>query len=506
MCDMTAIYTPFEEVFGELFHDVQTSGIFPDSKTFIDATAKHPVREILEKYRQSKADKGWGKEDLEKFVLANFELPSSPSSDFEADMNRTASAHIHHLWEVLTRQADQHIEGSSLIPLPHPYIVPGGRFGEVYYWDSYFTMLGLATSGRHDMIENMLDNFAHLLDKISFIPNGNRTYFLGRSQPPFFAAMVNLLVAEKGDAILGKYLPALEKEYQFWMAGAEGLSLEHPSHRRVVRLQDGAILNRYWDDRQGPRPESYPEDLELAEASSQAPQDLYQNLRAACESGWDFSARWFGEGTDFKTIRTTELIPVDLNALLFHLEETLATAYRLQENTSKNIDFEAKAQRRKMAIQTYCWNSQTDFFEDYHFPSQHTTGIPTLAAVYPLFFNIAKTSQAAAVAKRIQTDFLKAGGVVTTLMGSGQQWDSPNGWAPLQWMSIKGLRQYGFDVIANEIRDNWTVLNVRVYRNTGKMMEKYNVTDMDLGAGGGEYPVQDGFGWTNGVLLKLLKE
>ncbi|MFK7904762.1 MAG: alpha,alpha-trehalase TreF [Chitinophagales bacterium] len=502
---MTAIYTPFEEVFGELFHDVQTSGIFSDSKTFIDATAKFPVAEILDRYQQSKADKDWSKEDLKAFVLANFELPSSPSSGFEADTNRTASAHIHHLWEVLTRQADQDIEGSSLIPLPHPYIVPGGRFGEIYYWDSYFTMLGLATSGRYDMIENMLDNFAHLLDKIGFIPNGNRTYFLGRSQPPFFAAMVNLLAAEKGDAILEKYLPALEKEYKFWMAGAEDLSLENPTHRRVVRLQNGTILNRYWDDREGPRPESYPEDLELAEESPQTSEDLYRNLRAACESGWDFSARWFGEGTDFKTIRTTELIPVDLNALLFHLEKTLATAYRLQKNTSKSSDFEAKAQGRKTAIQTYCWNGQTDFFEDYHFPSQSTTGIPTLAAAYPLFFDIAKTSQAALVAKRIQKDFLKAGGVVTTLVESGQQWDFPNGWAPLQWVSIQGLRQYGFDSIAADISKNWTALNVKVYKNTGKMMEKYNVTDMDLGAGGGEYPVQDGFGWTNGVLLKLLK-
>ncbi|MEZ4885961.1 MAG: alpha,alpha-trehalase TreF [Chitinophagales bacterium] len=503
---MPPTYTPFEEVFGDLFHDVQTSGIFADSKTFIDATAKQPAAKIMQNYHQIKRNNTLTVNDLKDFVLDNFDLPSSLSNSFETDSNRTAAEHIENLWDVLTRQGDQPIEGSSLIPLPNPYIVPGGRFGEIYYWDSYFTMLGLAESGRYDMIENMLDNFAYLIDTIGFIPNGNRTYFLGRSQPPFFAAMVNLLAAEKGNQILEKYLSVLQKEYDFWMAGAADLSLENPTHRRVVRLQNGTIVNRYWDDRQGPRPESYAEDLELAEESKQTNEQLYQNLRAACESGWDFSARWFAEGTDFKTIRTTELIPVDLNCLMFHLEETLSTAYLLQNKAAEANDFAAKAEQRKTAIQTYCWNIATEFFEDYHFPSQNTTGIPTLAAAFPLFFNIAKPSQAAKIAKRIQADFLKAGGVVTTLIKSGQQWDFPNGWAPLQWVTIQGLRNYGFDVVANKISDNWTKLNLKVYENTGKMMEKYNVTDMNLGAGGGEYPVQDGFGWTNGVLLKLLND
>ncbi len=509
---MPPTYTPFEESFSDLFHDVQTSGIFADSKTFIDATAKQSVAIIIQQYHELKSSGKLTTDQLKAFVLANFKLPTSPSSDFEADMTRSAAEHIENLWEVLTRQADHHIEelaprtrGSSLIPLPNPYIVPGGRFNEIYYWDSYFTMLGLAESGRYEMIENMLDNFAYLIDTIGFIPNGNRTYFLGRSQPPFFAAMVNLLAKEKGNEVLTKYLPALQKEYDFWMAGASDLSLENPTHRRVVRLQNGTIVNRYWDDREGPRPESYPEDLELAEESAQPNKELYLNLRAACESGWDFSARWFADGNDFTTIRTTELIPIDLNCLICHLEETLSIAYLLQNKASEANDFAAKAEQRKTAIQTYCWNIATEFFEDYHFPSQDTTGIPTLAAAFPLFFNIAKPSQAAKVSKKIQADFLKAGGVVTTLMESGQQWDFPNGWAPLQWVTIQGLRNYGFGLIANQIAENWTTLNVKVYENTGKMMEKYNVTDMNLGAGGGEYPVQDGFGWTNGVLLKLLK-
>lgn len=499
-------YKPFESLFPTLFHDVQTSGIFPDSKTFIDCTAKHSVAEILEEYHKRTIGGKLPKEALKGFVLQYFELPISPSTDFKTDTSRPPIEHIEALWGVLTRQADEVKEGSSLIPLPKPYIIPGGRFGEIYYWDSYFTMLGLAESGRYDMIENMLDNFAHLIQSIGFIPNGNRTYFLGRSQPPFFAAMVNLLASEKGNGILGKYLPALELEYQFWMARAENLTPSNPTNRRVVLLEDGTILNRYWDNQSGPRPESYLEDLELAEASPQSIEQLYRNLRAACESGWDFSARWFGEGTDFQTIRTTELIPVDLNSLLYHLEEILSEAYVLQKQNNQAKHFDTLAKKRKIAIQNYCWNAETEFFEDYHFPSQQTTAFASLAATFPLFFEIAKDSQAAAVAKKIQADFLQRGGVVTTLIKSGQQWDFPNGWAPLQWVAIQGLRNYGFHEIAQQIQNNWVELNVKVYRNTGKMMEKYNVTDMGLDAGGGEYPVQDGFGWTNGVLLKLLND
>ncbi len=458
----------------------------------------------MEHYQQQSIGGELSKEALKDFVLQHFELPSSTSTDFKADISRPPMKHIEALWEVLTRQADEVKEGSSLIPLPKPYIVPGGRFGEIYYWDSYFTMLGLAESGRYDMIENMLDNFAHLIQNIGFIPNGNRTYFLGRSQPPFFAAMVNLLASKKGNGILEKYLPALELEHQFWMEGVENLSPSNPTHRRVVWLEDGTILNRYWDDQPGPRPESYSEDLELAEHSPQSPEQLYQNLRAACESGWDFSARWFAEGTDFQTIRTTELIPVDLNSLLYHLEEILSEAYVLQKQNDKAKHFDTLAQKRKIALQTYCWNEETLFFEDYHFPSKSTTTFASLAATFPLFFGIAKDSQAATVAKIIESQFFQKGGLVTTLVKSGQQWDFPNGWAPLQWVAFQGLRNYGFHEIAQQIQNNWVELNVKVYHNTGKMMEKYNVVDMDLDAGGGEYPVQDGFGWTNGVLLKLL--
>jgi alpha,alpha-trehalase len=152
----------------------------------------------------------------------------------------------------------------------------------------------------------------------------------------------------------------------------------------------------------------------------------------------------------------------------------------------------------------YTWSEADNFFYDYDFVKGTTTNIPTLAAVYPLYFCMAKRRQAAAVAQRLQADFLKPGGLATTRGDTDQQWDAPNGWAPLQWMSIQALRNYGHQELAGTIASRWVTLNTEVYQNTGKLVEKYNVENLELEAGGGEYPNQDGFGWTNGVLLKLL--
>ncbi|MFQ5445392.1 MAG: alpha,alpha-trehalase TreF [Saprospiraceae bacterium] len=495
-------YAAPDAVFPGFFEAVQMSGIFPDSKTFVDSTPKAPPAEILAKYQARKDAPGF---DLKSFVDENFAPPGSHASGYVSDPGRTAQEHIGALWPVLTRQADTAVPGSSLLPLPHPYIVPGGRFGEIYYWDSYFTMLGLHVAGRADMIASMLDNFSHLIDTFGFIPNGNRTYFLSRSQPPFFSLMVRLLMEEKGEDILAKYLPQLEREYTFWMDGSENLPSQ-TTHRRVVKLPDGTALNRYFDDNPAPRQESYREDVELAGETNRPPRELYRNLRAACESGWDFSTRWFRDGTTLATIRTTELLPVDLNALLYHLEHMIARGYALANDEKAFDEYRQKAERRKAAIQRYCWDEASGYFTDYDFVAGEKTDAPSLATVFPLFFHLASPKQAVRVAQNIEKHFLKAGGLVTTLCHSGQQWDAPNGWAPLQWMAIRGLRNYGHDNLAIEIKNRWVALNTKVYKNTGKMVEKYNVEDMDLLAGGGEYPVQDGFGWSNGVLLRLLSE
>ena len=137
------------------------------------------------------------------------------------------------------------------------------------------------------MIENMVNNFSYLIDEIGYIPNGNRTYFIGRSQPPFFSLMVRLLSEEKGEEVLIKYLPQLEKEYNFWMKGSEALNEKNSTAFHVARMPDGELLNRFWDTNETPRPESYREDVELTHQSRQNAEILYSNLRAGAESGWD---------------------------------------------------------------------------------------------------------------------------------------------------------------------------------------------------------------------------
>lgn len=485
-----------------LFEDVQMQQVFEDGKTFVDCIPKQAAELILAKYQQQRSQPGF---DLRSFVTTHFDLPHVFASDYHTDVLQDVKEHVHSLWQVLTRKPDAEQKG-SLIPLPNTYIVPGGRFGEVYYWDSYFTMLGLKESGVYEMIGNMVNNFTHLIHTIGFIPNGNRTYYLGRSQPPFYALMVELLMEIKGEAVLANYLPALEKEYQFWMMGADVISAEHRFEKHVVLMEEGELLNRYCDAYHTARPESYREDVELMHAAKQPTEALYAHLRAGAESGWDYSCRWFKNENDFATIHTTEIVPVDLNCLLFHLEETIAKAYKLKGDEKTAQKYLDLAAQRKQAIHHYCWNESQQFFTDYDSVSHSQKQIKTLAGVAPLFFKMATQEQADVVAAILEREFLKDGGLITTLKTTGQQWDAPNGWAPLQWMSVIGLENYGHTELAATVAKRWIQLNTDVYQRTGKLMEKYNVVDTHLEAGGGEYAGQDGFGWTNGVLLALMKK
>ena len=483
---------------GELFERVQMESVFPDGKTFVDCTPRSDLSSIVQMYEEQKCKSGF---DLSTFIKVHFILPKTYSTKYVSLTGRPIVDHIELLWDELTRRPQKE-EKSSLIPLPYSYIVPGGRFGEIYYWDSYFTMLGLQVSGRTEMIQNMVNNFSFLIDKFGYIPNGNRTYFLGRSQPPFYASMVKLLSEVKGENILVDYLPQLEKEYNFWMNGSEELNEKNISFYRVALLPGGSILNHYWDENDTPRPESFKEDMELTKNVTDKKQ-LFRNIRAACESGWDFSSRWFKDENDFASIHTTEIIPVDLNCLLFDLEKTIAKAYQLSGDKLSPGKFEIAANNRKEAINKYCWNKNEQSFFDYDYVDGKQKQSLTLASAFPLFYKIVTDEQAKGVAKFLQKYFLHPGGLQTTTVTTGQQWDSPNGWAPLHWIAIKGLINYGFKELAKDIAKRWMSIDEKVYKNTGKMMEKYNVVATDLDAGGGEYLSQDGFGWTNGIYLKL---
>lgn len=490
------IDTP-EEIYGALFEAVQLGGVFADSKTFVDCLPKSDVASILAQYADAAGRPGF---DLAAFVREHFELPAEPGHAVLAQPN--IQAHIQALWPQLKRQPDAERPGSSLLPLPHPYIVPGGRFREIYYWDSYFTMLGLLQSGEADTARQMVDNFAHLIQQYGHIPNGNRSYFISRSQPPFFAAMVQLIAELDGERdTLLKYRDSLVQEHDFWMDGIAEVD-EHPAaYRRFVRLSEHFFLNRYWDDKPIPRQESHLEDCHLATADSGP--ELFLNIRAACESGWDFSSRWLLDPDDLASIDTAAILPIDLNVLLWQLEKTIETTMHHAGDPLAASRYKSLASARKQAMERYFWHAASGCYLDYHWVLGRRMQRPSLAMAFPLWAGMAHPDKAAAVASYMAQHFLRPGGLVSTGHRSGQQWDAPNGWPPLQWISVAGLRRYGHHDLAERAARNWMALNERVFDSTGKMMEKYNVEDMSLSAGGGEYPVQDGFGWTNGVYLAL---
>ena len=496
--DADGRYLPARDL-GELFHDVQMAAVFPDSKTFADARPLFPPAEIARRYAAEKGQPGFS---LGAFVAETFRAPGAVGEGFESDASRPMEAHIRALWPVLTRPPDDAGQTSSLLPLANPYVVPGGRFREVYYWDSYFTMLGLVESGRLDLVESVLDNFADLVGRVGHVPNGNRTYYLGRSQPPYFAAMVGLYARATDSTAALRYLPALEAEHAFWMDGADGLA-PGEAHRRAVRLPGGETLNRYWDDLPEARPESYREDTELAETLPPSERRaFYRNIRAAAESGWDFSSRWMRDPSDLRTTETVALAPVDLNSLLVHAERTIAGLHAVAGDETEAARWTALADARRDALRRLAFDPDEGAFFDVRWATaERVTDRPTMAMAAPLYFGVASEAQGRATAARLERDFLRPGGFVTTTIPSGQQWDAPNGWPPLQWLGAEGARRYGRADLADAARGRWLALNRAVYAATGKMTEKYDVQDLDRPAGGGEYPNQDGFGWTNGVAL-----
>ena len=497
-------YIDVVEAYEELFVDVQMGGVFPDSKTFVDMVPVGEPADIVAKYREERSAADF---DLGTFVKTHFTVPPADARVFSSDPTLNLDKHIERLWAFLRREEEDQVRGGTLLPLPHDYIVPGGRFREIYYWDSYFTMQGLLADHRVSDARNMVDNMAYLIDTYGFIPNGNRSYYLSRSQPPFFAPMVALLAAEDGgDATLLQYLPTLQKEYDFWMRGADDLTAAGEVSLRVARLKDGLTVNRFHDNYARPRPEGYHEDSTLAANSDREPAELYEDLRAACESGWDFSSRWLTDPDDLGTIRTGDIAPVDLNSLMYFMEEVLAKAYGLDGDTASETDYAKRAYERRRALLTKFWSDADGTFMDYDLVADGPTEHRTLAMVYPLYFGIATEEQAASVAEVIKRDFLMPGGLVTTLNDVEQQWDAPNGWAPLQWMAIKGLRDYGHADLAREIAQRWLTGGKRTYAREGKVVEKYNVADTSVLASGGEYPNQDGFGWSNGIFAKIIAD
>lgn len=455
-----------EQSLGAVFRALHLSGHWPDQKIISDAELLADPAEIVAAWQEGT--------DAQAFFARWFRPVARGETGYATDPAHSAAQHLEALWPHLTRAPDRP-ERSSRIPLPHPYVVVGGRFQEAYYWDSYFTQLGLLRSGRHALVRDMLENFAWAIREFGHIPNGFRTYFLTRSQPPFFPSMVRDYARATGEfAALQHFAPEMEAEYRFFMA---------------ERSDRG--LGFYSDASDAPRVEMLGHDLTTGGSPA-----YYRNLRAACESGWDFSARWF-DGGGLATIRAGELWAVDLNSLLLVNEEILFEA-------TGRPEFRDAAEARRAAMARF-FDPKVGFFCDLERETGRSTGFVSAAGLWPLWAGAASPEQAAATVRTMQAQLMAPGGLLTSDVASGQQWDAPNGWAPLQWIAVQGLRRYGYHAEAEDLRRRWLSTCEAVFAAKGKFIEKYNVMDPLAPSGGGEYGLQDGFGWSNGVYLDLLE-
>jgi alpha,alpha-trehalase len=464
---------------GRLFEAVQGGRLFADSKTFVDAVPKFSDEEILRRYDEMLA--GGARFDLRALLHEWFDFPERQVA--KPIRANSTTQYVEKTWDRLTKSAVAPPTGSTLLALPHPFVVPGGRFDECFYWDSYFTALGLAKVGRTDVVAGIVDNLVHLQQTVGLIPNGNRTYLATRSQPPVLSLLVRMLP----DPVA--YLDALLAEHTFWT-----------QPERTVDI-DGVLLSHYWDSVDTPRQESYAEDV-ATNGGDAAPCALFRHLRAGAESGWDFSSRWLDDPDDLATIRCADLLPIDLNALLLLLEFSISALSDRAGRTSSASQFRQAALRRSAVLRKRCFDPVQGWFCDLE---RNGTRRPqlTMAGVLALVANIADDVQAPAMRTTLMGRFLAPGGLRTTVITNGQQWDAPNGWAPLQWWAIEGLRAYRFDDEADEVRRRWLATCDQGFATDGVLLEKYDVDNPGSPVSGGEYEVQEGFGWTNGVYLAL---
>ncbi|KAL7749723.1 hypothetical protein RI367_004951 [Sorochytrium milnesiophthora] len=565
-----------------VFQTVQLVRVFNDSKTFVDSpTVRNPAL-ILADFQnlalpavpdagtlplvdtaQVPDVPGWTDADRQKlkdFVQQNFQKPGAelevvdlskydgygPTPDFLGsivnDKLRGFASNVHGKWGHLAKRINMtqicaDCE-SSIIPVDNDFIIPGQRFVESYYWDSYFIIRGLLVSGLHTMARNMIMNFVGSVERFGFVPNGLRQYYLCRSQPPFLTLIVRDYIKATNDvASLDRVLPALDAEYAFWM-------------RDRTIMTDQGLLNLYNTTCSGPRPESYYED---ATKGNKLPADqryaFYHNVAATAESGWDFSTRWFKDPLDttatLLNLTTTHIAPLDLHAILSNVEYALANLHRLHDSAAPNttasyakppsaVDaayYDAQHAKRVQQFELF-WNPAAGAYMDLELVpgSNDTTTTTTIAhrpehAAYAseltALWSLNETdslntvdadgSKRSAIWKRWQKGLMEyPGGVPTSFMASGQQWDSDNAWPPLQYFALHTLAQVNNDSVINLAQRvvnaaycSW--LETDTANHTGGFMfEKYNASHVGLIGGGGEYVTQEGFGWTNGVILWAL--
>ena len=447
---------------------------------------------------------------------------------------------IHQLGEIDTNAIHPH----GLLYLENKYVVPGGRFNEMYGWDSYFIILGLLRDGRTDLARGMVQNFFFEIENYGALLNANRTYYLTRSQPPFLSSMVMAVYdAEKqaghaDTAWLARAYPYLEKDYAMWtraphLAGetalaryydfgdgppAEGLQDEGGFYRKVVNhfTVHPEQADHYLVEQERGKAAVAPGssygitvcDVAMTMARPDCePQravrltaDYYKGDRSMRESGFDISFRFGAYGS-----ATHHYAPVCLNSLLYKTETDMEQISGWIGKAPEAKTWRARAETRKSHMLQYFWDGERGFFFDYDFTSGKKSSYRYLTTYYPLWAGLATPEQAAAVVKNLPV-FEQPGGLAMSPEHSGAQWDYPYGWAPVQLLAIQGLRRYGYIAEADRLSSKFLSTVLENFQRDGTIREKYNVvtrsSESNVAVGYQENVV--GFGWTNGAFLELL--
>lgn len=553
---------------GPLLHAVQMANVFSDSKYFVDMPIKDnsSAFDILVDFQRRELamtdyqphTHDTHEQLLRRFIDDHFDppgtdlLPVTPFdfqgqyhppmvSDIQDKELRDWAFDLHQIWQTLGRIRNLNVKGSllrsrkldapSLSQPANVLIVPGGRFRESYYWDSYWIVQGLLVSGMPITARGIVNHLLEYVADYGFVPNGGRIYYLTRSQPPMLSDMVKLVArlsvdgneTEYDDEYLRAALPILEREYDFWMQhGPCGHAVELTRRNSSTTY----VLNRYTSNANQPRPESYREDVLVAAeffdrtmqmedgnaaATERHKDKYYNNVIAAAESGWDFSSRWLRDPLDMKSMVTTSVVPVDLNAIMYRVERNLMEFNRHLGNDVRAQFFERAAARRLEAIDAILWSEKHKSWKDYDLETDTHSTIVSVSDYTPLWakaFNSSDIDRLKHVVTSLKSSgLLQVGGVQTTTIFSGQQWDSPNAWPPEQDIVVEGLLAVNTTEsysLARELSQTWTQTSLTAWRQTGLMFEKYNASEIGGLGAGGEYFPQFGFGWTNGVILKFL--
>lgn len=529
---------------GPLLHAVQQARLFGDSKTFVDMPLLSDPEEVLAAF-EALPDKG-DADALRAFVALHFAeagkelVPQCPADYVEQpprlariqDSERRAWAlALNVMWSELCRVQSPDVAAApqrySALPRRFPMMVPGGRFRETYYWDTYWIVLGLLACGMATTARGVVDNLVDDVRNFGFVPNGGRIYYLDRSQPPLLSRMVmEVFNASSDTKWLAEVLPFLEAEYRFWMDTESGRVVEFPRPAGT----NGPIwrLNIYRSARTGPRPESYAEDFETckgAATSGRDQADLYRSLCSGAESGWDFSTRWFrsthkcGELSaepcgGLASIDTCSVVPVDLNCFLYRVEHDLAEAHLLLQGEACTAaqSFLAAAATRKEAMDHHLWagGSYHDYLTAAGGPSRVVSLVDWAAPLWCGLAGPVGAGGAQAMVESLQrSGLLQAGGAASTALDTagGTQWDAPNAWPPLQHLLVQGLRRTEAGAqLSRELREAWLASCLAAWKESGHMYEKYHAGRPGQFGSGGEYEPQVGFGWSNGVVLVFLAE